>query len=68
MCCYLVVVGKLACLNYAVSFSGGGFSPWQVQPILAVYSGEDKLKAAPGPPGWGLGVGLTTTRRETTTC
>ena len=68
MCCYLFAVGKLACLNYVVSFSGGGFSPWQVQPVLAGYSGEDKLKAAPGPPGWGLGVGLTTPRRETTTC
>ena len=62
------MVGKLACLNYAVSVSGGGFNPWQVQTVLAGYSGEDKLKAVPGPPGWGLGVGLTTPRRETTTC
>ena len=68
MCCYLVVVGKLACLDYAVSYSVGGFSLWQVQPSLAGYSGEDKLKATPGPPGWGLGEGLTTPRREATTC
>ena len=39
----------------------------QVQPILAGYSGDDKIKAAPGPPGRGL-AGLTTPRRETTTC
>ena len=41
-----------------MSYSGGGFSLWQVQPSLAGYSGEDKLKATPGPPGWGLGEGL----------
>ena len=68
MCCYLVVVGELACLNYAVSYSGGGFSPWQDQPSLAGYGGEDKLKAAPGPPGLGLGVGLTTPHRKTKIC
>lgn len=39
----------------------------QVQPILAGYSGDDKIKAAPDSPGWGLGGGLTTPRRETTT-
>lgn len=42
--------------------------PFPVEAILAGYSGDDKIKAAPDSPGWGLGGGLTTPRRETTTC
>ena len=33
---------------------GEGLSSWQVQPNRAGYREEDKLKAAPSPPGWGL--------------
>ena len=68
MCCYLVMVGQLECLSDTVSYTGGCLSPWQVQPSQAGCRGEDRLKVAPGPPGWGLGVGLTTAPWNTRTC
>ena len=33
---------------------GKGLSSWQIQPNRAGYREEDRLKAAPSPPGWGL--------------
>lgn len=58
MCCYLVMVGELESLCDSMSYTGRGLSSWQVQLSQAGYGGEDRLKVVPGPPGWGLGVGL----------
>lgn len=47
------------CLYDSESYTGRGLYPWQVQPSRAGFRRGARPKAAPGPPGWGLGVGLT---------
>lgn len=39
--------------------AGGGTHPWQVLPCRTGFRVEARRKSAPGPPGWGLGVGVT---------
>ena len=40
---------------------GKGLRSWQIEPNRAGYREEDRLKAAPSPPGWGL---ITSPRKQ----
>lgn len=57
--CYLVMVGRFACLFDSQGYTSGGSYLPQVQPSRAGFRLEAGRKVAPGPPRWGLGVGLT---------
>ena len=55
------MVRRLQHLNDPQSYAGGSFiCSWQVQPSQIGLWGRGLTKHYPGPPGWGLGVGLTT--------
>ena len=63
------MVRRLEHLNDPQSYAGGSFiCSWQVQPSQIGLWGRGLTKHYPGPPGWWLGVGLTTPPCKKSTC
>jgi hypothetical protein len=57
---YFDVVVGLAWSNDPVSYAGGSVATGRASHIRQVKGDDPDKKGYPGPPDWGLGVGLTT--------
>jgi hypothetical protein len=53
-------VTELLCSNYPESYAGGSVANVSVSHARQVKGDDPNKQGYPGPPGWGLGVGLTT--------
>jgi hypothetical protein len=61
---YFDVVVGLAWSYDPESYAGGSVATGRVSHAGQVKGDEPDKKGYPGPPGWGLGVGLTAPRRK----
>jgi hypothetical protein len=63
---HLDVVGGLTCPVNPESYAGGSLATGRASQAVQVNTGRDQTKEKyPGPPGWGLGVRLTTSPHKT---
>ena len=60
---YFDVVEGLAWSNEPKSYAGGSLATGRASHARQVKGDDPDEKGYPGPPGWGLGVGLTTPHR-----
>jgi hypothetical protein len=61
---YFVVVVGLAWPHNSESYAGGSIATGRIIHAGKVKVDDPKKKEYPGPPVWGLGVGLTTSPRK----
>jgi hypothetical protein len=66
MCLYFDVVVGLAWSKDPAGYAGGSVATGRASPARQVKGDDPDKKTHPGPPGWGLGVGLTTPSRKRT--
>ena len=58
-----VVVG-LVCSNDSESYAGGNIATGRASHMIQVKGNDSDIEGYPGPPVWGLGMGLMTSPHE----